>query len=89
MNDKIKGLPIGGYRDQNSSAIELVNHNKHAEERILRTIDHLMTLDGVDKRWLAIGRTAIEQGFMALNRGVFVPSRIAQLPEDKDQAGSA
>jgi hypothetical protein len=33
-------------------------------------------------RWLAIGKTDIEKGFMAVNRSVFRPSRVA-LPEDE------
>ncbi len=35
----------------------------------------------VDKRWLAIGRTAIEQGFMAVNRSIFKPGRVV-LPDE-------
>jgi hypothetical protein len=30
----------------------------------------------VDQRWLAIGRTHIEQGFMAINRSIFRPERV-------------
>nr|WP_165972821.1 hypothetical protein [Martelella mediterranea] len=36
----------------------------------------------IDKRWLALARTSIEQGFMAANRAVFQPDRVA-LPEDE------
>jgi hypothetical protein len=35
----------------------------------------------VDQRWLAIGRTHIEEAFMAINRAVFQPQRV-KLPED-------
>lgn len=35
-----------------------------------------------DQRWLAIARTHINEGFMALNRAVFQPTRI-KLPEDE------
>lgn len=35
-----------------------------------------------DQRWLAIGRTHLEQGFMAINRAVFRPQRI-ELPEEE------
>lgn len=38
-----------------------------------------------DPRWLAIARTGFEQAFMALNRAVFQPQRIA-LPEDVEAA---
>jgi hypothetical protein len=73
------GLPVSGYRAQNSTAVNLVNEFKALEERVLRHLDDLKadTHDvQPDQRWLAIGRTAIEQGFMAVNRSVFKPSRI-------------
>ncbi len=35
----------------------------------------------LDKRWLALAKTQIEQGFMAMNRAVFQPGRVS-LPED-------
>lgn len=36
-----------------------------------------------DQRWLAIARSHFEQGFMALNRSVFQPTRI-KLSEDDE-----
>lgn len=75
------GLPVPGYQPQSDDNVRAVTVNKLIEERVLRQIDALMTNDGVDKRWVAIGKTHIEQGFMAINRGVFKPSRVA-LPED-------
>ena len=76
-----KGLPVEGYRPQAQSAVDLVNANKALEEQCLRVIDALQARDDTDKRWLAIGRTAIENGWMAVNRAVFKPSR-AKLPGD-------
>lgn len=75
------GLPVHGYRSQPGEAVDLVNWNKATEELILRRLDQLAGVEGVDKRWLAIGRTQIEQGFMAVNRAIFKPGRVA-LPED-------
>ena len=79
------GLPVSGYRAQSDDKVALVNANKDIEERVLRILDDLKASPGVDGRWLAIGRTSIEQGFMAVNRAVFQPSR-ASLPEDKTDA---
>jgi len=70
-------LPVSGYRAQSKSAVTLVNTNKRIEEEVLRILDTLALDEGIDKRWLAIGRTHIEQGFMAVNRAVFKPSRVA------------
>lgn len=77
------GLPVGGYKPQSDEAVELVNANKSAEEMVLRIFDDLATREDVDKRWLAIGRTQIEQGFMAANRAVFKPGRV-RLPGEID-----
>jgi hypothetical protein len=70
-----QGLPVAGYRPQSEENVVLVNQNKIAEEHILRLLDLLTTKD-VDQRWLAISRTHIEQGFMALNRSIFKPARV-------------
>jgi hypothetical protein len=78
---KHEGLPVAGYKAQSAEAVELVNANKVVEEIILRNLDDLAEMPGVDKRWLAIGRTQIEQGFMAVNRSIFKPGRVV-LPED-------
>lgn len=78
-------LPVAGYTDQSVGAVALVNRNKEAEERVLRLLDLLGSRDEVDKRWLAIGRTHLEQAFMAINRSVFKPVRV-KLPEDAEPA---
>lgn len=76
------GLPVHGYRAQNSAAVDAVNENKRLEELVLRRFDQLASAYhlGVDQRWYAIARTHIEEGFMALNRAVFKPERVS-LPE--------
>ena len=74
-------LPVSGYSAQSSDRVALVNRNKEIEERILRILDELAKAAECDGRWLSIGRTNIEQGFMAINRAIFRPSR-AKLPED-------
>lgn len=82
MSDTHKGLPVSGYSPQPDAAIALVNRHKAVEESILRVLDEMAThADQFDMRWLAIGRTQLEQAFMALNRAVFRPGRVA-LPED-------
>lgn len=78
-------LPVSGYTAQPAYKVTMVNHFKEVEERLLRELD-VMEAGGVetgfDKRWLTTARSHLEQGFMALNRSVFCPERIA-LPEDK------
>lgn len=76
-----EGLPIAGYQPQSQSAVDTVNASKMMEEQVLRFLDQLA--GQADPRWLAIGRTHIEQGFMAVNRAVFHPSRV-RLPGDAE-----
>lgn len=76
MSEDHKGLPVPGYQAQTQSNIDLVTRNKKLEEAALRIIDELGAINDVDKRWLAIGKTQLEQAFMAINRSIFKPSRI-------------
>ena len=71
-----EGLPVKGYQPQSSYRVELVNRNKEAEERVLRILDNLKESNRADLRWLAIARTHIEEGFMAMNRAIFQPARV-------------
>lgn len=77
------GLPVPGYRPQNDVAIDRVKRNKYTEEELLRLMDSWRSDPTIEQRWLAIARTQLEQGFMALNRAVFSPER-AKLPDDKE-----
>lgn len=69
-------LPVAGYTAQIDENVQMVNLNKRDEERILRSLDLYAMNPDVDKRWLSIAKTHIEQGFMALNRAIFNPQRI-------------
>lgn len=76
------GLPVSGYKPQSDAKVSVVNGFKADEERILRKLDAMRDNPEVDGRWLAIGRTQLEQAFMAINRSVFKPGRV-ELPEDE------
>ena len=71
-----QGLPVAGYQPQTIAAVDLVNTNKVIEERVMRIIDALQAAGEADPRWLAIAKTDLEKGFMALNRSIFKPGRI-------------
>lgn len=88
-----QGLPVAGYKPQPEEAVALVNFFKREEERLLRKLDMMAQRTNpkpgnsgprgdFDGRWLAIGRTQLEQAFMAINRSVFRPGRVL-LPEDE------
>lgn len=69
-------LPVPGYTKQSPAAVRQVTKHKTTEELILRQLDTYVGLPEVDQRWLAIARTHIEEGFMALNRSIFRPQRL-------------
>ncbi len=82
----LQALPVQGYKPQSQHNVDLVNANKALEEQLLRMIDSLAAMCDADPksingRWLSIGRTHIEEGFMAINRAIFQPAR-AKLPGD-------
>lgn len=75
-------LPVAGYTAQTDDKVQVVNRNKEFEERLLRLCDEFrQRQDLYDGRWVSIAVTHFQEGFMALNRAVFQPSRI-KLPED-------
>lgn len=71
-----QGLPVAGYRPQSAIAVDCVNAMKSREELILQQLDHMSKDPEVDQRWLAIGRTQLEQAFMAIHRSIFRPARV-------------
>lgn len=87
MSDVKQPLPVQGYKPQSQATIDLVNEGKALEERVLQYMEKVETFVDedtgmvTDHRWLAIGRTGIQQGFMAVFRSVFKPGR-AVLPGD-------
>jgi hypothetical protein len=69
-------IPVAGYKPQSQETIDRVNDNKRVEEALLQTMDEMQGNANFDQRWLAIARTDIEKGFMALNRAIFKPDRV-------------
>jgi cytochrome c-type biogenesis protein CcmH/NrfG len=68
-------VPVHGYTAVLQTTLAIVNENKKIEELVLRLLDKLKENPNVDQRWLQIGRTDIEKGFMSINRSVFKPQR--------------
>lgn len=65
---------ITGYRELEADEIAVMNILKSKEQEVLAMLDGLNTAGAYDKRWVAIARTHIEQGFMAANRSVARPT---------------
>lgn len=75
-NVTYSGLPVPGYRAQDEATVAKVRELKIAEERVLRILDLLKADADIDQRWLQMGRSSIEQGFMAATRAVCRPARV-------------
>ena len=66
--------PITGYRDLTAEEIETINKLKAMEIEILKFIEGTLEWSASDLRWTHIGKTHIQQGFMALVRAVARPA---------------
>ena len=64
---------IKGYKDLNQNQIDAMNQLKEKANEIGELLDALEEHLDVDKRWMAIGRTNIQQGMMAATRSITKP----------------
>lgn len=64
---------IVGYRELDEGEIQTMNDIKVAAKEIGDMVDQLFQDEAIDKRWLSIGKTHLQQGFMALTRAVAKP----------------
>ena len=62
--------PIKGYRELSASELESINGIKDVAEVVRRHVDAVNGLADVDQRWVAIARTDLQKGFMALIRAI-------------------
>lgn len=76
---------ITGYRELSPIEIELMNDIKAKAAEVgalvemlathhYTTDDGAVTQDRPDQRWVAIGRTHLQEGFMALTRSIAKPT---------------
>lgn len=65
---------IKGYRDLSAEEIQSMNDVKAVGQQIGDTLAKLEGLPDIDKRWLAIGRTNLQQGIMAVVRAIAKPT---------------
>lgn len=65
---------IMGYRDLTQEEIDLMNMIKGLAAKTGAELTIVDNAPGVDKRWVAIAKTHLQQGFMALTRSVAKPT---------------
>jgi len=65
---------ITGYRDLSQDEIAKMNRIKALAVEVGALVVDLTADTTLDQRWVSIGRTELQQGFMALTRAVAQPS---------------
>lgn len=68
----MKQTDIKGYRNLTIEEVELINKVKDKANEVQCLIE-LCEYHDIDKRWIAIAKTQLQQGFMALNRAIAKP----------------
>lgn len=64
---------IKGYRDLTADEIELINQIKQSAVLVGNVVQTLRDSTDLDQRWVSIGATDLQTGFMALVRAVAQP----------------
>ncbi|UYZ84286.1 hypothetical protein MTZ49_01515 [Entomomonas sp. E2T0] len=72
MKDQHK--KIKGYRDLSQAEIDAMNEVKVLAEQVGALHEKIAQMPDIDQRWLAIGKTELQQGFMALTRSIAQPT---------------
>ncbi len=65
---------IKGYRDLSQEEIDLMNEAKALAEKVGDLVSRLEGMPNLDSRWVAIGKTDLQKGFMSLIRGIAQPT---------------
>lgn len=65
---------ITGYRQLTQDEAALMNEGKALAEQVGAYIEKLRSIDGLDQRWVSIGATDLQKGFMAVIRGIARPT---------------
>jgi hypothetical protein len=64
---------IKGYRDLSEAEIKAMNEVKHLGETLGAAVEAMEGCYQADGRWVAIGKTHLQQGLMALTRAIAKP----------------
>lgn len=65
---------IKGYRDLSQEEIDMMNEAKELAEKVKVLTNKLMISGETDKRWVSIGVTDLQKGFMSIIRGIAKPT---------------
>lgn len=72
--DTFEQPKITGYRQLSPEEADLMNEAKALAVRCGEFVDKLRNTEPIDQRWVSIGATQLQQGFMAVTRGIAKPT---------------
>ncbi len=67
-------MGIAGYRQLTEQELADINEVKAAGEKLDQLLGKLVGNKNYDGRWIAIGKTSLQQGLMAVTRGIARPT---------------
>lgn len=67
-------MNIKGYRQLSDAEVALMNEGKELAEQCGAFVEKLRQMDMCDQRWVSIGATDLQKGFMSVLRGVAKPT---------------
>lgn len=67
-------IPIAGNRVLDENEIKMINCTKKLEKDVLEYVELIGRYKDIDQKWLDIGKTEIQVGFMSLIRAVTRPT---------------
>lgn len=65
---------IKGYRELSQTEIDAMNEVKAKGAEIGELVAKLRAQPGLDQRWISIGATHMQEGLMAITRGIAQPT---------------
>jgi len=65
---------IKGYPDLLQEEIDLINEVKELSEKVGELVTKIHAISSVDRRWVSIGATDLQKGFMSVVRGIAKPT---------------
>lgn len=65
---------VTGYRQLSEAEVQLMNEGKALAVQCGEYIAKLRATEGLDQRWVSIGATDLQTGFMAAIRGIAQPT---------------
>lgn len=65
---------ITGYRDLTQAEIDAMNKLKAKAEEVGTLLNEIKQMEDIDQRWLSIGTTDLQKGFMAAIRSIARPT---------------